>query len=94
MRPKSRNVRVLSVLLAFKDGDRVIPSAPGWRRCKIWPPTDVNDDLVVSFYLDCLNECLEVLSNKSWLYGSEASVFNTDVMLSMIDDDDDDDEIG
>ncbi|GAA52622.1 hypothetical protein CLF_108468 [Clonorchis sinensis] len=36
------------------------------------------------FYTDCLNECLEVLSNKSWLYGSEASVWNTDVMLSMM----------
>ncbi|KER19534.1 hypothetical protein T265_11720 [Opisthorchis viverrini] len=25
-----------------------------------------------------------LLSNKSWLYGSEASVLNTDVMLSMV----------
>ncbi|KER23741.1 hypothetical protein T265_08432 [Opisthorchis viverrini] len=32
----------------------------------------------------CLRECLEGLSNKSWLYGSEASVLNTDVMLSMM----------
>ncbi|KAG5443373.1 hypothetical protein CSKR_108155 [Clonorchis sinensis] len=37
--------------------------------------------LAVSFYLDCLNECLQVLSNKLWLYSSEASVLSTDVML-------------
>ncbi|KAG5450089.1 hypothetical protein CSKR_102242 [Clonorchis sinensis] len=60
------------------------PPKDGWRRCKIWLPTDVSGDLVVSFYPDCLNECLEVLSNKPWLYGSEASVFNTDVMLLMM----------
>ncbi|KER27636.1 hypothetical protein T265_05356 [Opisthorchis viverrini] len=33
---------------------------------------------------DCLSECLEVLSNKSWLYGSEALVLSTDVMLSLM----------
>ncbi|KAG5451292.1 hypothetical protein CSKR_106576 [Clonorchis sinensis] len=58
--------------------------APGWRRCKIWLPTDIGGVLVVSFCPDCLNKCLEMLSNKSWLYGSEASVLNTDVMLSMM----------
>ncbi|KAG5454251.1 hypothetical protein CSKR_113704 [Clonorchis sinensis] len=42
------------------DGDRVIPTAPGWRRCKIWLPTDVSDVLAVSFYPNCLSECLEV----------------------------------
>ncbi|KAG5448509.1 hypothetical protein CSKR_101951, partial [Clonorchis sinensis] len=81
---KLRNAWLLSVLLAFQDGDHVIPSAPGWRHCKIWLPTDVSGDLVVSFYPDCLNECLEVLSNKPLLYGNEASVLNTDVMLSMM----------
>ncbi|KAG5446787.1 hypothetical protein CSKR_105542 [Clonorchis sinensis] len=78
-------VWVLSVLLAFKDGDRVIPTAPGWRHCKIWLPTDVSGDLVVSFYPDCLNECLEVRAlAKSWLYGTEASVLNTDVKSIMM----------
>ncbi|KER30777.1 hypothetical protein T265_02818 [Opisthorchis viverrini] len=43
------NARVLSVLLSFQDGDRVILVAPGWRHCKIWFLTDVSGD-IVSFY--------------------------------------------
>ncbi|KER33391.1 hypothetical protein T265_12613, partial [Opisthorchis viverrini] len=31
------------------DGDRLIFTAPAWRRCQIWLPTAVSDDLVVSF---------------------------------------------
>ncbi|KER24220.1 hypothetical protein T265_14464, partial [Opisthorchis viverrini] len=45
------------MLLAFQDGDRVIFTAPVRRCCKIWLPTG---DLVVSFYPDYLNECLEM----------------------------------
>ncbi|KER26360.1 hypothetical protein T265_06405 [Opisthorchis viverrini] len=48
------------VLLPSQDVNRVILSAPRWRRWKIWLPIDVSGDLVVSFYPDCLNECLEV----------------------------------
>ncbi|KER28203.1 hypothetical protein T265_13624, partial [Opisthorchis viverrini] len=66
------------------DGDRVILTVPGWIHYKIWLPTDVSGVPVVSFYPYCLSECLEVLSNKSWLYGSEALVLNTDVMLSLM----------
>ncbi|KAG5443420.1 hypothetical protein CSKR_108851 [Clonorchis sinensis] len=47
------------------NGDRVIPTAPGWRRRKIWLPTDVSGDLVVGFYPDCLNQCLELDSAES-----------------------------
>ncbi|KER18828.1 hypothetical protein T265_12140 [Opisthorchis viverrini] len=43
-----------------KDGDRVILTVPGWRHYKIWLPTDVSGAFVVSFYPDCLSECLEV----------------------------------
>ncbi|KAG5452539.1 hypothetical protein CSKR_113090 [Clonorchis sinensis] len=43
---------------AAQDGDRVIPTAPGWRRCKISLPTDVSGVLVVSFYPYCLTESL------------------------------------
>ncbi|KER25612.1 LOW QUALITY PROTEIN: hypothetical protein T265_14179, partial [Opisthorchis viverrini] len=68
----------------FQDGDRVILAVPGWRHYKLWLPTDVSGVLVVSFCPDCLSEFLEVLSNKSWLYGSEALVLSTDVMLSLM----------
>ncbi|KAG5450455.1 hypothetical protein CSKR_105115 [Clonorchis sinensis] len=46
--------------------------------------TDVSGVFVVGFYPDSLNECLEVPSNKSWLYSGEASELNTDVLLSMM----------
>ncbi|KER23966.1 hypothetical protein T265_08262 [Opisthorchis viverrini] len=74
----------LSLNLKGRDGDRVILPVSVWRHYRTWLPTDVTGVLAVSFYPDCLNECLEVLSNKSWLYGSEALVLNTDVMLSMM----------
>ncbi|KER28591.1 hypothetical protein T265_04634 [Opisthorchis viverrini] len=73
-----------TLLGAHQDGDRVILTVPGWRPYKIWLPIDVSGVLVVSFYPECVSECPEVLSNKSWLYGREASVVNTDVMLSMM----------
>ncbi|KER30937.1 LOW QUALITY PROTEIN: hypothetical protein T265_13077 [Opisthorchis viverrini] len=103
-----RDVWVTSVILAVQDGDRVIPTAPGWRHCKVWLPTDVSGALIVSFYPDCLigslevyaprNDCTKVapspftlilffsirLTNKSWLYGREASVLSTDVTRSMM----------
>ncbi|KER33356.1 hypothetical protein T265_12606, partial [Opisthorchis viverrini] len=43
----------------FSDGDRLIPTAPGWRRWKIWLLIDVSGVLVLSFYPDRLNECVE-----------------------------------
>ncbi|KER24927.1 hypothetical protein T265_07496 [Opisthorchis viverrini] len=55
-----RDAWVLSVLLAFQDGGHVIPTASGCRNYKIWLSTDVSGVLVVSFYPDCLSECLEV----------------------------------
>ncbi|KER29541.1 hypothetical protein T265_03841 [Opisthorchis viverrini] len=74
----------LTVKKRVKDGDRVILTVSGWRHYNIWLPTDVSGVLVVSFCPECLSECLDVFSNKSWLYGSETSVLNTDVMLSMM----------
>ncbi|KER30884.1 hypothetical protein T265_02808 [Opisthorchis viverrini] len=46
-----------SVLLAFQDVDRVIPTAPGWRHYKIWLPTDIGGVSPVNFYPDYLSEC-------------------------------------
>ncbi|KER30375.1 hypothetical protein T265_03209 [Opisthorchis viverrini] len=59
---RSRSAWALSVLLTFQDEDRVILTVPRWRHYKIWLPTDVSGVLVVSFYPDCLSECLEVLN--------------------------------
>ncbi|KAG5444487.1 hypothetical protein CSKR_101833 [Clonorchis sinensis] len=50
--------RVLSVLLAFLDVVSVVLRVHGWRRCRIWLPNDL--DGVVSLYLDCPTEFLEV----------------------------------
>ncbi|GAA54238.1 ATP-binding cassette transporter [Clonorchis sinensis] len=50
----------LALIWSPQDGDRVNPTVPDWRHYKICLPTDVSGVLVVSFYPDCLNECLEV----------------------------------
>ncbi|KER21275.1 hypothetical protein T265_10360 [Opisthorchis viverrini] len=76
------SVRHASVLRAAS-AHHMVPTSPGISK-SIWLAPDVSGVLVVSFCPDCLNECLEVLSNKSWLYGSEALVLSTDVMLSMM----------
>ncbi|KER33519.1 hypothetical protein T265_00633 [Opisthorchis viverrini] len=65
-----------------RDLDLVILTVPGWRHYKIWLPTDISGVLVVSFYPDRLSECLE--AKKSWFWGSETPVLNSDVMLSMM----------
>ncbi|KER25361.1 hypothetical protein T265_07163 [Opisthorchis viverrini] len=59
------------MLLAFWDEDCVIPTAPAWRRCKIWLPTDVSGVVDVSFFPDCLDECLEVGPNPSRMLADE-----------------------
>ncbi|KER32633.1 hypothetical protein T265_01320 [Opisthorchis viverrini] len=71
------------VLLVFQDGDRMILNAPGSKRCMIWLLIDISSSIVFSFSPDCLNGCLEVLSNGSWLHGSEASMSNTDAVESI-----------
>ncbi|GAA57412.1 protein lunapark-B [Clonorchis sinensis] len=47
------------------DEDRVVPTTPGWGRCKIWLPIDVSGVLVFIFYPDCLNEYLEVYAHQN-----------------------------
>ncbi|KER27599.1 hypothetical protein T265_05412 [Opisthorchis viverrini] len=83
----SRIVRMKYIVAAhLPERVRVAPLC-----CNIWLPIDLSGVLVVGLYPDCLNEFLEAprndcirLSNKSWLYGSETSMLNTDVMLSML----------
>ncbi|KER26793.1 hypothetical protein T265_06007 [Opisthorchis viverrini] len=55
--------------------------AVGATRLPEWIPRDPH-----CAWLDTLHDMAanRWLSNKSWLYGSEASVLNTDVMLSMM----------
>ncbi|KER21524.1 hypothetical protein T265_10170 [Opisthorchis viverrini] len=59
---QSGGYRVLSVLHAFRDGDRVIPTLPVG---DAWLLTDVSGVLVASFYPDCLNEC-RCRTSESW----------------------------
>ncbi|KER30214.1 hypothetical protein T265_03277 [Opisthorchis viverrini] len=68
---------MLSVLIAFQDGDCVISTASGWRNCKIWLLIDISGVLVVGFYPDCPSDCLEAFAD-----GTGASVLVNDVMLS------------
>ncbi|KER19924.1 LOW QUALITY PROTEIN: hypothetical protein T265_15428 [Opisthorchis viverrini] len=65
VRRRLRDAWVVSVLLAFQDGDRVVLTAPSLRCFKVWLPTDASGVLVVSSYPDCLNECLNVQASRN-----------------------------
>ncbi|GAA52765.1 hypothetical protein CLF_108777 [Clonorchis sinensis] len=69
------------------DGDRLIPPVAGWRRCKIWLPTDVSGDLVVSLYPDCLNEYLEEFDSDQYYCGAQtvnSTTLRTDPHVQLV----------
>ncbi|KER19031.1 hypothetical protein T265_12045 [Opisthorchis viverrini] len=60
--------------------ERLIPAAPGWRRYKVWLLTDVSGVLVVSFYPNCLSDCLEVQAPRSDYGYPEVNYVRTHVL--------------